>query len=121
MTVEDFIAQKVPPPWKGVMAELRMTVKTAVPEANECIKWGQPVYELNGPFAWMKPFCRHVGFGFWRGAELEDPYGILEGTGDRMKHVKITDPENVPIEELDHLIRQAAELNRQKGDPTERR
>ncbi len=118
--VEQFVATQVRPPWRAVMAELRMVVKTACPEATEAFKWGQPVYECNGPFAWMKAYENHVNFGFWRGAELQDPDGILEGEGDRMRHVKITNPEQVPVAKIDALIRQAVALNHEKGSPVRR-
>lgn len=121
LTVEQYVATKVPPPWRSVMAELRMVVKTACPEAEECIKWGQPVFECDGPFAWMKAHGKYVNFGFWRGAELTDPDGILEGEGDRMRHVKIRDPEQVPAGKIDALIREAVALNREKGSPVLRR
>ena len=31
----------------------------------------------------------HVGVGFFLGAELDDPAGLLEGSGRRMRHVKL--------------------------------
>jgi hypothetical protein len=118
-SVDVYLTTRVKAPWKSVMAELRMVVKTACPEAVECLKWGQPVYELNGPFIWMRPATDHVSFGFWRGADLTDPEGLLEGTGARMRHLKIGNPEEVPVSKIDALIRQAADLNREEsGSPS---
>jgi uncharacterized protein YbjT (DUF2867 family) len=34
-------------------------------------------------------FKAHVDVGFFRGAELADPDGLLEGTGKFMRHVKL--------------------------------
>ena len=121
MTVDIWVATKVKAPWKGVMAELRMVIKTAAPDCVEAIKWGQPVYDINGPCLWMRPSAKHVSLGFWRGAEMTDPYGLFEGSGSRMRHIKLADPEQLPIEQIDALIRQAAELNRTRGNPTLRR
>ncbi len=42
----------------------------------------QPVYENNGPFAYIKAFKNSVNFGFCRGIDLEDPENLLQGTGD---------------------------------------
>lgn len=120
MTVDVYVATRVKAPWKAVMAELRMVIKTACPESVEAIKWGQPVYDIHGPCVWMRPATNHVSLGFWRGAELTDPDSLLEGKGDRMRHIKLADPEQVPIEKIDALIRQAAELNRLRGSPTVR-
>ncbi len=39
-------------------------------------------------FGYVNVFKAHVNVGFFRGAELPDPDGILEGTGRFMRHVK---------------------------------
>lgn len=119
MTVDQYILS-VKPPQRAVLEMLRDCVMTCAPGTSLTIKWGQPVFENNGPIAWMKAFGKHVGFGFWRGAELSDPDGILEGKGDRMRHVKITDPTQVPVAKIDALIREAVALNQAKGDPSRR-
>lgn len=40
-------------------------------------------------FAYVNAFTSHVNVGFFRGAEIEDPEHLLEGTGRFMRHVKI--------------------------------
>jgi len=40
-------------------------------------------------FAYVDAFSAHAGVGFFHGAELPDPAGLLEGAGKRMRHVKI--------------------------------
>lgn len=40
-------------------------------------------------FGYVNAFTSHVNVGFFRGAELADPAGLLEGTGKYMRHVKI--------------------------------
>lgn len=40
-------------------------------------------------FAYVDAFTAHVNVGFFRGAELPDPGGLLEGTGKFMRHVKL--------------------------------
>jgi hypothetical protein len=40
-------------------------------------------------FAYVNAFKAHVNVGFFRGAELADPAGLLEGTGKFMRHVKL--------------------------------
>jgi hypothetical protein len=43
----------------------------------------------DAPFAYVGAFTAHVNIGFFRGAALPDPAGLLEGTGKVMRHVKI--------------------------------
>src|SRR5881397_1879837 len=40
-------------------------------------------------FAYVNVFRVHVNVGFFRGAEIDDPSGLLEGTGKFMRHVKL--------------------------------
>lgn len=108
--------------WRGeVVRELDTLVRKAAPEATGTIKWAQPVYEQNGPFAYVKAFSSSVNFGFWRGTDLTDPEGALEGTGDRMRHVKIRSAEDVDLARFTAWVKEAVALNDTKGDPTKAR
>ena len=40
-------------------------------------------------FAYVNVFKAHVNLGFYLGATLDDPAGLLQGEGRRMRHVKI--------------------------------
>lgn len=40
-------------------------------------------------FGYVNAFTAHVNVGFFRGAEIADPHGLLEGTGKFMRHVKL--------------------------------
>lgn len=40
-------------------------------------------------FAYVNAFTAHVNVGFFRGAEIADPEGLLEGAGRFMRHVKL--------------------------------
>jgi hypothetical protein len=40
-------------------------------------------------FGYVNAFKAHVNVGFFHGASLDDPAGLLEGTGKRMRHVKL--------------------------------
>ncbi|MBI2826750.1 MAG: DUF1801 domain-containing protein [Planctomycetia bacterium] len=41
------------------------------------------------PFGYVNVFKAHVNVGFFFGAELKDTTGLLEGSGKRMRHVKL--------------------------------
>lgn len=104
--------------WQAdVVLRLLDLVRTTAPGATVVIKWGQPVVEENGPVAYIKLATAHVTFGFWRGADLPDPGGVLEG-GAQMKHVKIKSPDAFDARALSSLLRHAIRLNRRDGDPT---
>jgi hypothetical protein len=105
--------------WKAeVAAQIRSIIREAAPDAKESIKWAQPVYEFNGPFCYIKAFKNSLNFGFWRGAALDDPSGLLQGEGMKMRHVKLSGVEDVDKETFAAFVKQALELNVEKGDPT---
>jgi hypothetical protein len=40
-------------------------------------------------FGYVNAFKAHAALGFFQGASLPDPKGLLEGQGKRMRHVKL--------------------------------
>jgi hypothetical protein len=117
MTIADFIRDKLTGWQAEAVALLATIIREAAPDAEGTVKWGQPVFELAGPFAYIKPATAHVSLGFWRGAELEDPEGVLEGDGERMRHVKISSLRAIDATILSPLVQRAVLLNREQGSP----
>jgi hypothetical protein len=58
-------------------------------------------------FGYVGVFTAHANVGFFRGAELQDPRGLLQGSGKRMRHVKVKPGIDVDPAALDALIRAA--------------
>ena len=59
-------------------------------EVREVLHDGCPVACLGDvPFGYVNVFTAHVNVGFFQGAGLKDPDGLLEGTGKFMRHVKL--------------------------------
>lgn len=55
-------------------------------------------------FAYVNVFKAHVNLGFFHGADLYDPAGLLEGNGRRMRHVKVRSGAAVDVDALGALI-----------------
>ncbi len=105
--------------WRqDAVATLRTMIRKAAPAASEKVQGSQPVYEHHGPFAWIKAHTKHVKLGFWRGVELPDPRKLLQGTGEKMRHIKLSSLKDAGKKELQELVRIAARLNEIKGNPT---
>jgi hypothetical protein len=116
-TVDEYAASF--PGWQAeAIGAIRQIIHEAAPKATESIKWAQPVWEENGPMVWLKAYKTYVNLGFWRGVELTDPKGLLEGDGNLMRHVKITSLEELNKPAIKRFVTQAAKLNRTKGNPT---
>ena len=58
-------------------------------------------------FGYVNAFKAHVNVGFFRGAEIADPEGLLEGTGKFMRHVKLMPQRDVNTVALTNLIKTA--------------
>jgi hypothetical protein len=59
-------------------------------EVRELLHDGCPVACLGDvPFGYVNVFTSHVNVGFFQGASLPDPAGLLQGNGKRMRHVKL--------------------------------
>jgi hypothetical protein len=58
----------------------------------------------DAPFAYVNAFRAHVNVGFFHGAALEDPAGLLEGTGKYMRHVKLRPGLEIDGASLETLI-----------------
>ena len=74
-------------------------------DVRELMHDGCPVACVeDAPFGYVNSFKNHVNVGFFYGAMLEDPAGLLEGSGKRMRHVKLIPGSEVDTEGLGNLI-----------------
>jgi hypothetical protein len=74
-------------------------IRTRADDVFEVLHDGCPTACIaDAGFAYVNAFTSHVNIGFFRGAELGDPKGLLQGTGKFMRHVKLKP--GVQIDEL---------------------
>jgi hypothetical protein len=67
-------------------------------DVRELMNDGHPIACVeDAAFGYVDAFTAHVNVGFFQGAALDDPAGLLEGSGKRMRHVKLrwAEPANV--------------------------
>ena len=77
-------------------------------DVRELIHDGCPVACVGDlAFAYVNVFKKHVNLGFFNGAELADPKGLLEGSGKKMRHVKLVPGEALETRALKALIKAA--------------
>ena len=74
-------------------------------DVRELLHDGHPTACVgDAAFGYVNAFRAHVNVGFFFGAMLDDPAGLLEGTGKRMRHVKIRWAQQVNAVALSELI-----------------
>jgi hypothetical protein len=77
-------------------------------DVRELLHDGHPTACIgDAAFAYVNAFKAHVNVGFFCGAELADPSGLLEGVGKFMRHVKLRPEGEVDAAALSKLINAA--------------
>jgi hypothetical protein len=66
------------------------TIRACGPDVRDLLHDGCPTACVGeAAFAYVNAFQAHAAVGFYFGAALPDPGSLLEGTGKRMRHVKV--------------------------------
>lgn len=85
-------------------------------DVRELVHDGCPVVCVGeAAFAYVNAFTAHASVGFFQGASLADPAGLLEGSGRRMRHVKLRLGKKVNAGALEALIAAAYADMRQRA------
>ena len=102
------------PAVREVFGALRALVRDVAPDAVEQLDlpdrllaygFGPPGgVRLSGFAIALIPHTAHVNVQLADGAQLDDPTGIVEGTGKRIRHVKCRTPEDVARPALRALL-----------------
>jgi len=106
-----------------ILKRLRKIILEIDPGSCEVVRLGEraATYGL-GPkkmsegYAYILPYDSRVNLGFFKGADLPDPKRVLEGTGAKMRHVKIGSLDEAESPVIQALIRASlAERKRALG------
>ncbi len=96
---------------RAIAEKLRTIVRKAAPGSDEMLKWGMPVYSKDGLLCYFRAFGGHVSFGFYDHRDaLEDPEGLLEGTG-KGAHIKLRYLDDVNPTRFEGWVRTIAAKN----------
>jgi hypothetical protein len=110
------LLEKLTPEARPLMEELRGVVKQALPQLNESVHlgWGVIHYragpKMRDVVVALDPQRAWVNLAFADGVDLVDPTGRLEGSGKRLRHVKVRTNEEAHSSELRALLEQAGKL-----------
>jgi len=106
----DILLEDVEPKLRPICKELRAIVQELHPECVELIwpkqriaSFGVGPKKMSEHYVYVAPQTKHVNLGLYHGVSMVDPVGLLEGTGKRLRHVKIrslADAKAGPIRQL---------------------
>jgi hypothetical protein len=61
--------------------------------------------KMSEHYAYIAPQTKHVNLGFYHGAALKDPSGLLDGAGKNLRHIKIRSLAEVSKKDLGDLLK----------------
>ena len=95
------------------------TLRSSGPDLRETLHDGCPVACIgDAALAYVNVFTAHVNLGFYQGALLDDPEGLLQGSGKLMRHVKLRPEREGSDAALERLLEDAcADLRRRLARP----
>ncbi|HWG91934.1 MAG TPA: DUF1801 domain-containing protein [Candidatus Thermoplasmatota archaeon] len=103
----DAYVEGVAEPLRPLFRALRAFVREHAPDLTERLYMDVPCYSGAQPLLYLADYSKHVNLGFYQGAHLPDPEGLLEGTGKNLRHVKLRSVADL-TPELARLVRAAA-------------
>ena len=113
--VDEYIAQ-APKEVQEKLQELRATIKTAAPSAQERISYGMPFYNYKGRLVYFRLWKKHIG--------LYVPTPIVEEHKSELKGYETTPAtihfplnENLPLE----LVKKLVQARVKKNDEAEKK
>jgi hypothetical protein len=114
--------KKIPPAMRPTVQAARRTVKAVAPSAKEISYGGQPPrtsrymwklvrYAVDGAnVVGIGTFPSHASLFFYRGRELDDASGLLEGGGKEMRFITLRAPADAQRPAVKRMVRKAFRL-----------
>jgi hypothetical protein len=112
----------VPPAVRPIVEVARQTVRRVAPQAEEVACWSQRPrspsmmwklvrYVVDGKVVvTIGTFTKHASMFFARGSEVEDPSGLLEGTGKKLRYITLRAPADAKRAAVKRALRNAFAL-----------
>src|SRR5262249_43739981 len=105
--IDTWLAQQTPE-LSAIATRWFVQMRECGEDVRELMHDGCPVACVgDAPFGYVNVFKAHVNVGFFLGAELDDPAGLLQGNGRRMRHVKLKPDAVADSDALSALIHAA--------------
>ena len=111
----DDVISSASPAIRAVAREARLLIADVMPGVTE-VPWvrqkaagyGVGPRKMSEHFCYVAPLAAHVNLGFFYGADLDDPEGLLEGTGKALRHIKLRTPEDLRRPAVRKILLQAS-------------
>ena len=128
ITIDDHLGS-VPSGVRPLVESALKVVRAAAPDAEEIVYQSRPPhsastmwklvhYRVGGGYVvGIGTFAKHSSLFFYRGRELEDGSGLLQGGGKDARFVTLRTPADAESPAVERLVRRAFELARATPPP----
>ncbi len=96
MTIDEYIAAKIPALQWPLVARLREVMRDCAPDASEVVSYDMICWKQGRIIAYLTATEKHVLLGFIHGTAMHDAHGLLKGRGKSTRHIRLTRIEDVP-------------------------
>jgi len=100
---------------KALIASLHEGCVEIVWPRQKIASFGVGPRKMTEHYAYIGVQGAHVNLGFYHGALLPDPAGLLEGTGKKLRHVKLRSVADSKSPALAALLREAIDRRRHEA------
>jgi hypothetical protein len=112
-TFKEFL-KTIDPQLQGICSKLRDNIITLDPDYVELVwknqgiaSYGMGPKKMSEHYVYIAPQKNYVNLGFYHGTSLSNPKGLLEGTGKRLRHIKIKSEDETRDRKIKDLITEA--------------
>ena len=112
----DITAEELRP----IVVQLKKIILEVDPNSCEVVRLGDRAATYGvGPkkmsegYVYIMPHKSWINLGFYQGAILPDPQGLLEGTGKKLRHIKVRSLDAAAQTAVKELIEAAVEERKQ--------
>ncbi|MCA9953685.1 MAG: DUF1801 domain-containing protein [Anaerolineales bacterium] len=89
---------------RALIQDVMPNVVEVVWPTQRMVGYGVGPKKLSEQFCYIGPFKKHINLGFYYGSDLPDPQNLLEGSGQTMRHIKISQPDQLENPAVRDLI-----------------
>lgn len=100
-----------------LFSDLRQYILELYPDCNELLYHTHALTavfsisdKLSDAFCMLPIYTNHLNLGFNKGTRLKDPNKLLTGTGNLIRHIDVTQPNDYRNPEVEALIKAAIEF-----------
>src|SRR5688572_12339223 len=115
--VNEYISD-APKEARSHLREIRAAVKSAIPKAEEGIRYGKPFYKYHGMLAGFDAYKHHIGFEIWADKLQSEDRKMLEEKGYKTgsRTFQIRYDQKVPLTVIKKMLKAQAKMNEVKKE-----